>query len=94
MRERRGLAAGADWRLCRGPGSVCRALGLAREHDGSDLVAGPLRILDAPAIAAARVARTPRIGVDYAGADAALPWRFLVVGSPAVSGPRVRGRSA
>ena len=90
MRLRRGFAAGPDWRLCRGPGSVCRALGLTRVHDGSDLVTGPLQILDASRVAAARVARTPRIGVDYAGAHAALPWRFLVVGSRAVSGTRAR----
>jgi len=35
------------------------------------------------------VVRTPRIGVGYAGSHAALPWRFLVRGSRAVSGPRV-----
>lgn len=90
MRVRRGLPTGPEWRLCRGPGSVCRALGLTRVHDGSDLVTGPLQILDAPPVAAVRVTRTPRIGVDYAGADAARPWRFLVVGSRAVSGPRAR----
>jgi DNA-3-methyladenine glycosylase len=90
MRARRGLAGGPAWRLCRGPGSVCRALGLTRAHDGSDLLAGPLRILDAPPVPGSHVARTPRIGVDYAGPDAALPWRLLVVGSRAVSGPRVR----
>ena len=90
MRARRGLLGGPDWRLCRGPGSVCRALGLTRAHDGGDLVSGPLRILDAPPIAAGRVVRTPRIGVDYAGPHAALPWRFLVGGSLAVSGPRAR----
>ena len=69
---------------------MCRALGLTRVHDGSDLVTGPLQILDASRVAAAHVARTPRIGVDYAGAHAALPWRFLVVGSRAVSGTRAR----
>lgn len=88
MRARRGLPDAPAWRLCRGPGALCRALGLDRRHDGADLVRGPLRMLDAPGVAAASVVRTPRIGVSYAGADAARPWRYLVRGTPAVSGPR------
>jgi len=89
MRRQRELAEGPEWRLCRGPGALCRALGIGRAENGADLVRGPLRIVDAPPVPAARVARTARIGVAYAGADAARPWRFLVRGSPAVSGPRV-----
>jgi DNA-3-methyladenine glycosylase len=88
MRTGRGLGDSPAWRLCRGPGALCRALGLTRADDGIDLVSGPLRILDAPGVPAAQVARTPRIGVAYAGADALRPWRFLVRGSAAVSGPR------
>ena len=89
MRRRRELAEGPEWRLCRGPGALCRALGIGRAENSADLVRGPLRIVDAPPVPAARVARTARIGVAYAGADAARPWRFLLRGSPAVSGPRV-----
>ena len=89
MRRQRELAEGPEWRLCRGPGALCRALGITRAENGTDLVRGPLRIVDVPPAPAARVARTARIGVAYAGADAARPWRFLVRGSPAVSGPRV-----
>jgi DNA-3-methyladenine glycosylase len=90
MRARRGLADVPAWRLCRGPGALCQAMGIGRAENGADLVRGPLRILDAPAVPAARVARTPRIGVDYAGADAARPWRFAVRDSAAVSGRRLR----
>ncbi|TMB49863.1 MAG: DNA-3-methyladenine glycosylase, partial [Deltaproteobacteria bacterium] len=89
MRRRRGLPDGPEWRLCRGPGVLCRALGITRADNGADLVRGALRILDAPPMPAARVARTARIGVAYAGADAARPWRFVIRGSPAVSGRRV-----
>ena len=89
MRQRRSLPDGPEWRLCRGPGALCRALGITRVENGVDLVHGPLRILDAPPVPAGRVVRTPRIGVGYAGAHAALPWRFLLRGSPAVSGRRV-----
>ena len=89
MRRRRGLEEAPAWRLCRGPGALCQALGITRADNGADLVRGRLRILDAPAVPSRRVLRTPRIGVAYAGAYAARPWRFAVRGSPAVSGRRV-----
>lgn len=91
MRLRRARTTGPDWHLCRGPGALCRALEIDRNQDGSDLTAGPLRILDAPAIPARAIVRTPRIGVDYAGSDAARPWRFALRGVRAVSGPRALG---
>ena len=89
MRRRRGLDEAPAWRLCRGPGAVCQALGITRASNGADLVRGRLRILDAPAVPPRRILRTPRIGVDYAGPDAARRWRFVVRGCPTVSGPRV-----
>jgi DNA-3-methyladenine glycosylase len=89
MRRRRRLPDAPEARLCRGPGALCQALGIDRARNGSDLVRGPLRIiLDRPDVPAPRIVRMPRIGVDYAGTDAARPWRFVVRDSPAVSGPR------
>ena len=91
MRARWRLPAGApDWRLCRGPGALCQALGITRAHNTEDLRRGPLRILAGDPVPAARVARTPRIGVAHAGPDAARPWRLVVRGSQAVSGRRMR----
>jgi DNA-3-methyladenine glycosylase len=90
MRRRRRLPDAPAWRLCRGPGALAEALGITRAQNGADLVRGPLRILDAPAVRPGGVARTPRIGVDYAGEAARHPWRFVVRGSPAASGRRVR----
>lgn len=89
MRRRRGLPDAPTWRLCRGPGALCQAMGITRAENGTDLVRGRLRVLDALALPGARVVRTPRIGVAYAGSHAALPWRFVVRGSPAVSARRV-----
>jgi DNA-3-methyladenine glycosylase len=88
MRARRGPRTLPDWQLCRGPGSLCRALGIERRHDGHPLTRGRLRILGAPAVPSRLVRRTARIGIDYAGADAARPWRFLVADCRAVSGRR------
>ena len=90
MRRRRRLPDAPPWRLCRGPGSLCQALGITRADNGADLIRGRLRILDAPPVPGRRVVRTARIGVDYAGGYAARPWRFVVRGCPAVSGPRIR----
>jgi DNA-3-methyladenine glycosylase len=94
MRARRGITDGPEWRLCRGPGALCQALGIDRDRNGADLTRGALTIRSAPAVSARLVARTPRIGVDYAGDDAAHPWRFVVATSPAVSGPRRRAAVA
>ena len=88
MRDHRGLPDAPPWRLCRGPGTLCQALGIDRSANGVDLVRGDLRIIDATEVPSASVLRRPRIGVAYAGPDAARPWRFLVAGHPAVSGPR------
>ncbi len=83
-RARRGVAEPS--RLMRGPGCVARALGLTREHDGADLVAGPLRVGDAPPRRGGRqVASGPRVGIR-AGLEHA--WRFWLEGHPCVSGPR------
>ena len=87
MRRRRGsphdvpIAA-----LARGPGNLCRAMGIDRGADGSDLVTGSIVILDAPRVRTAAVGTSPRIGVAYAGNHALRPWRFFVRDSAAVSG--------
>src|SRR6185369_397156 len=54
MRRRRGIpAAVAPAILARGPGNLCRAMGIDRRLDGNDLRVGPVVILDAPPIRAA-----------------------------------------
>ncbi len=72
-------------RLAAGPGNTARAFGIDRSLDGSDLLDGPVCILDGPR--PSRVTRRPRIGVDYAGAWAQRPYRFLVTDDPHVSRP-------
>ena len=93
MRRRRELPEGTPaWRLCRGPGALCRAMGIGREENGVDLVRGHLRVLHGPGVPARAVVRTARVGVAYAGAHAAWHWRLLVRDSRAVS--QRSGRSA
>jgi len=70
-----------------GPGKLCRAMAIDKRHNGLDVTRpGALQVEDrgdpAPALRA-----TPRVNVDYAGAWAARPWRWVVEGAP-VSRPR------
>src|SRR6185295_6674231 len=60
MRLRRGLPDAPAWRLCRGPGALCQALGIARAQNGADLVRGNLRMMDGPTVPARDVTRTSR----------------------------------
>ena len=84
MRARRGLE---DERpLCSGPGRLCQALGVTREHDGLALDRPPFELLagDSPA----EIVTGPRIGITRA---AELPWRYAEAGSPFLSRPLRRG---
>ena len=59
-----------------GPGLLCRAMHIDKRHNGLDL-SGDTLWIEAPEISPrVRVARSTRIGVDYAGDWAAKPWRF------------------
>jgi len=87
MRRRRGGAE--PERIARGPGSLARALGLDRAHDGLDLTRGPLWIADLAAWRGGRaVARGPRVGIRLA---AERPWRYWLAGSVFVTPGPVAG---
>jgi DNA-3-methyladenine glycosylase len=84
MRERRGLD---DARLlCRGPGRLCQALGVTREHDGLALDRPPFELLAAEG--PVEVVSGPRIGITRA---VELPWRYAEAGSRFLSRALPRG---
>jgi DNA-3-methyladenine glycosylase len=65
--------------LTSGPGSLTQALGIAKAHNGSLLTGPEIWIEDRGLhIPPERILSGPRIGIDYAGEDALLPWRFLL----------------
>jgi len=68
--------------LTNGPGKLCAAFGLNRAHYGLDLCGPRLYLADG---SCARIGRSPRINVDYAGAWARRPWRFYERGNRYVS---------
>jgi DNA-3-methyladenine glycosylase len=64
--------------LAAGPGTVSQALGILTKHDKTDLTGDVIWIEDhSIAVPDKKVKITPRIGIDYAGEDAKLPYRFL-----------------
>ncbi len=76
-----------------GPGLLCRAMHIDRRLNGVDLAGNVLWLERAPVLAPpVRIARSPRIGVDYAGAWAQRPWRFFDRASAYVSTAPARGR--
>jgi DNA-3-methyladenine glycosylase len=78
-----------DNTLTRGPGNVSKALGIHTGHTGYSLLSDELFIADdGYKIQKSSIGMTPRIGVDYAAADALLPYRFVIKGNPYVSGKR------
>lgn len=90
-RERR--AGVSDHELARGPGNLCRALGIGLDLDGTSLLDGPCH-LEAASTGLVH-ATSARVGVRLAPT---LTWRFFLSGEPSVSRyraaatPRVDGR--
>ena len=80
MQQRRGHVGARQ--LCSGPGKLCQALAITRDHDGMPLDAAPFRLI--PSANAHQVATGPRIGITK-GVDT--PWRFVQQGSPFLSKP-------
>jgi len=77
-----------------GPGLLCRALHIDRRLNGVDLTGDVLWLERAPARAPpVRIARSTRIGVDYAGEWARRRWRFFDRASAYVSTAPARGRA-
>ncbi len=71
-----------------GPGLVSQALGITTAYNGTDLRSDTIWITRGSTSEHADpdlILATPRIGIDYAGKDAALPWRFRIKNSPFTS---------
>jgi len=87
VRQRRGWGPGGRQpsrrvlgdprRWCDGPAKLCQALALTGEHNRRPLTPDEAVWFEpGAAVAEADVVRGPRVGIDYAGDDALLPWRF------------------
>ena len=94
MAQHRGISSGAllfdnQRRLTRGPGCLTQACAINGSHNGVDMMAtpvGPLRLYASPTpVPKGRVVATPRIGISI---EVDKPWRFILKGSPYLSGPK------
>lgn len=75
-------------RLTAGPGALAKALGIDRRLNAKDLGGEEIWIEDnGLAIKSDHVTAVPRVGVDYAGDHALLPWRYYTKGNRYVSKP-------
>ena len=65
--------------LTSGPGKLTKALGIDRKWNGKFLRDNEIWIDDVGrSVSRNKIEAGPRIGIDYAGEDALLPWRFTL----------------
>ena len=84
MHLRRGTAAFE--RLTKGPGVLSQAMGITvKELNGSSLIGDEVWLAERANESVGAIETDVRIGVDYAGEDALLPWRFYTRDSKFVS---------
>jgi DNA-3-methyladenine glycosylase len=80
MRARRGVVE--ERLLCAGPGRLCQALAITREHDGLALDEPPFELRAREH--EPEIVRGTRIGITKA---VELPWRYALAGSRFLSRP-------
>lgn len=84
MRMRRGEKMPYEL-LCAGPGRLCSALAITGEQNGLALWGEELFLEEGDPPAEIKITAGPRVGVEYAGQDATLPYRFALAGSRCIS---------
>ncbi len=80
-----------DADLCRGPASLCRALGISSDLSGTDMLADPRLFITPGKLTATEhssVTRSPRIGIRSSAEWELRPLRWCVGLSPCLSGPK------
>jgi DNA-3-methyladenine glycosylase len=83
MRERRHTQP--DYNLTSGPGKLCIAMGIDRALDGADLLGDRVWLEEFETLSPRRIAKGPRIGIDYAQEWITKPWRFWIKNNTYVS---------
>lgn len=84
MLQRRNMPKLAP-RITAGPGTLSQALGITTQFNATALSGNTIWLEDGEAVPDSDIIKSPRVGVDYAGADALLPWRFRVKDNPYTS---------
>jgi len=68
--------------LTSGPGKVCEAFGITKEHYGLDLTGDKIFLLDRPKLKKSDIVVSKRVGIKK---SVDLPWRFYIKDNPYVS---------
>ncbi|MFK7904239.1 MAG: DNA-3-methyladenine glycosylase [Chitinophagales bacterium] len=85
MLQRRNMTK-LQTRITAGPGCLSQAMGIKVQYNGESLNGNIIWIEEeGKQIVENQIVKTTRIGVDYAGEDAKLPWRFYIEGNKWVS---------
>ncbi len=83
MQKRRGVQENRS--LCSGPGKLCQAFGITKEHNGHFLAEQPLYLVRGDQVGEDQIAAVPRVNIDYAGEAKHWPWRFYIKGNAYIS---------
>ena len=75
-------------RITSGPGKLSKAMGIDKKLYGEDLTGRKIWLEYGKGDSLnKKIIKTTRIGVDYAGEDAKLPWRYYLKDNPWISKP-------
>ncbi len=87
MRQRRSVFDN-DKRLCKGPGALCKAMGLSKKHNGVSLAGDTVWIEDRGTVLTDdEIIASPRVGLNITGPYRDIPWRFYIKRNPYISRP-------
>lgn len=79
------LKAADEKRITSGPGKLAKAMAIDLTMNGTSLQSAKVWIEEGKLFSPKEIVSGPRVGIDYAGKDASLPWRFRVKGNLWVS---------
>lgn len=68
--------------LLNGPAKICKAFGIDRSFNGTDLTSNKIYLLNVPNIKEKEIVSTTRIGIKK---SVELPWRFYIKGNEYIS---------
>ncbi len=71
-----------NYNLTNGPGKLCKAFGINKNHNGTDLIGNEIYILDQPKLRSNEIGVSKRIGITR---SVDLQWRFFIKDNSFVS---------
>jgi DNA-3-methyladenine glycosylase len=70
------------YNLTSGPGKICQALSITKDHYGIDLTGNKIFLLDQPILNDGQIVFSKRIGIKK---SVDLPWRLYIKDNPYIS---------